>query len=287
MVDQPRQPALHAVEQGTLGESLPLLPAPRLGGDELGRPGPHVVGGDELAGREDQGGGEIAGGSLVVDAERGEAVDLVAPQVDPDRAVGGRREHVDDRSPAGELAPVLDQLLPPVAELDEAVGELVGVDDVAGVDGDRDDLGGPGPEALEEGPHTGDDHGRGGSGIAESPQQFQPPAHRLHRRAHPLERQRLPRRERGDLAGGEELGEVVAELVGHRPGRAGDHERAPPGQPGEGGDRDRPRHLGHRQPRVRLAEGAGQGGFVAQERGEIGQTHGRPRVPHFCRWIGP
>ena len=35
-VDEPRQPALHAVEDGALGQALPLLAAPRLLGDQFG-----------------------------------------------------------------------------------------------------------------------------------------------------------------------------------------------------------------------------------------------------------
>ncbi len=123
VVDEPRQPALHAVEQGALGESLPLLTAPRLDGDEAPRALTDVVGGDQLAGREDQGLGEIAGRALVVDAEGREAVDLVAPQVDADRSVGRGWEDVDDRPAAGELAAVLDEILAAVSELDQLSGE--------------------------------------------------------------------------------------------------------------------------------------------------------------------
>ena len=136
-VDEPRQPALHAVEQGALGEPLPLLAAPRLGADELGGPGPHVVGRHQLAGGEDQRLGEVVDRALVVDAEVGQPVDLVAPQVDAHRVVAGRREDVDDRPAPGELAAVLDELLAAVAELGQAVHELVGVDDVGVADGDR------------------------------------------------------------------------------------------------------------------------------------------------------
>ena len=86
VVDEPRQPALHAVEQGALGEALPLLTAPRLHGDEPAGPLADVVGRDQLAGREDQRLGEVAGRALVVDAEARQAVDLVTPQVDAHRA---------------------------------------------------------------------------------------------------------------------------------------------------------------------------------------------------------
>ena len=64
-------------------------------GRPASRPGlAHVVGGHQLAGREDARLVEVADRALVVDAERGQAVDLVAPQVDADRRVGqstGRR----------------------------------------------------------------------------------------------------------------------------------------------------------------------------------------------------
>ena len=128
VVDEPRQPALHAVEQRALGEALPLLTAPRLDGDEAAGALADVVGGDQLAGREDQRLGEVAGRALVVDAEGREAVDLVTPQVDANRGVGRGREDVDDRPATGELAAVLDEVLAAVAELDQLGGEDVGID---------------------------------------------------------------------------------------------------------------------------------------------------------------
>ncbi len=54
--------------------------------------GAHVVGRHQLAGREDAHLGDVADRALVVHAERGQPVDLVAPQVDADRGVGGRRD---------------------------------------------------------------------------------------------------------------------------------------------------------------------------------------------------
>ena len=71
---------------------------------------------------------EVVGRALVVDPEPGQPVDLVAPQIDADRGVGGGREHVDDRTATGELAAVLDELLAAVAELDEPAPERVGID---------------------------------------------------------------------------------------------------------------------------------------------------------------
>ena len=159
-IGEPRQPALHAVEQQALAEALPLLAAPRLGAHQLRGPGPHLVGGEQLAGREDARLGEVAGRALVAGAEARQAVDLVAPQVDADRLVAGRREDVDDRAPAGELATMLDELLAAVAELGEPSDELVGIDDVVRMHADRIDRGGVGAQPLQQRPDTGDDHGR-------------------------------------------------------------------------------------------------------------------------------
>jgi hypothetical protein len=278
-VSEPRQPALHAVEEEALPEPLPLLAAPRLGADELRRAGPHLVGRDQLAGGEDAGLSKFVDRALVAGAEAGEAVDLVAPQIDADRVVTRRREDVDDRPPAGELAAVLDELLAPVAELGEAGDELVGVDDVRRSHGDRLDRRGVRTQPLQQRSHAGDDHGGGALGILQPPQQLHALPHRLDGRADPLERQRLPRREHGDLTRRHELDQVVAQLCGHRAGRAGDDQRAPAGQRRQGGDGDRPGDLDHRQPRRRLAEGARQRRFVAQQRGEISQSHGPSRVP--------
>ncbi len=119
-VDQPGQPALHPVEHGALGESFPLLAAPWLVGDERRGTGPNGVARQQLARREDANLGEIVGAALVVDRELGQPVDLVAPQVDADRCVGGRRVHVDDRAAPGDLAAMLDEIFAAVAECDQA-----------------------------------------------------------------------------------------------------------------------------------------------------------------------
>ena len=85
---EPRHPRLHAIEHEALGETLPLLTTPGLGTDEGRGAGADVVGGQQLAAREDLDLGEVSRRALVVHAELGEAVDLVAPQVDAHRAAG-------------------------------------------------------------------------------------------------------------------------------------------------------------------------------------------------------
>ena len=125
---QPRQPALHAVEDQALGQALPVLPAPRLLADESSRPGPHLRCGQQLAGREDHGLFEVGQRTLVVHVERREAVHLVAPQVDAHGRVARGWEDVDDGPAPGHLAAVLHQLLAAVAHGHQAGDQLVGVE---------------------------------------------------------------------------------------------------------------------------------------------------------------
>ena len=68
---------------------------------------------------------EVAGRSLVGHVEPGQPVDLVAPEVDADRLLGGGGEHVDDAAPHGQLATVLDDRLAPVAHGRPAGHQLV------------------------------------------------------------------------------------------------------------------------------------------------------------------
>ena len=148
-LDQPRQPTLHAIEVRALGEPLPLLAPPRVGLDELFGASANVGGRHELARREQPDLVEVVDRALVVHAEAGQSIDLVAPQVDADRSVGLGAEHVDDRATTGELATMLDELFAAVAELDESRPELVRVDFLATPDDDRFDLVGLRPELLQ------------------------------------------------------------------------------------------------------------------------------------------
>ena len=134
--------------------------------------------GSELAAGEDLDAVPVVPGALVADGEPGEAVDLVAPEVDAHGGVGGARVDVDDGAPDGHLAPVLDLVLPPVAGDDQAADEVLGVEGVARADGDRLDVLHVGPEALDEGPDRG--HHDGGRVVAaEAPHGPQAPAHGL------------------------------------------------------------------------------------------------------------
>ena len=215
VLGEPRQPRLHAVEHQALGQALPLLAAPRLEADQPLGPLADLVGGQQLAAREQQHLVEVVGRALVGHRELGEPVDLVAPQVDAHRAVGGRREHVDDRArarparPGARPSPRAGSRRPPGRR-----------------PGRRGRSAGPGRTAIGAtsstwGPRrctsarteaTTTSGAR--SGVVQPPQHPQAPAHRLDARAHPLERQRLPRREQLDPVVAEEGGQVVRQPLG-------------------------------------------------------------------------
>ena len=155
---EPRQPALHPVEGLPLGQALPLLAAPRLEGDEPLGPLLHLGGGEELAAPEDLDPGQVVGGALVADGELGEAVDLVAPEVDAHRPVGRGGVDVDDRAAHGQLPAVLDHLFAAVAGGDELAHQLVPVALLAGDHHHGLHVLDVGPEPLDERPHGGDQH---------------------------------------------------------------------------------------------------------------------------------
>ena len=150
----------------------------------------------------------------------------------------------------------------------------VGVHDVARPHDDRLDHGGVGAEPLQQRSNGGDHHQRCPLGVAQPPQHLQASAHRLDRRADPLERQGLPAGELHHRVVREELGEVVGQLPGHRARRAGDHQRTAARQGRQRRQRDRACDLDHRQAGVGLAQGAGQPRFITEQRGEIDEPHG-------------
>ena len=224
-VVEPRQPALHALEEGALGEALPLLAAPWLEGDEPAGPLAQGLARQHLTGREDHRLGDVVDGALVVDAERRQSVDLVAPQVDAHRGVTGRREHVEiapRRANSRGARPA------PRGGSRSRRGDGRTRRDRRWRRGARDRLGGQGAgtEPLQKGPDAGDDHPRAALRVAKPPQ---------HLEARPIVSTDGLSRSNGSVSQAgktatssavDELGEVVGELAGHRPGRRGDEERA-------------------------------------------------------------
>ncbi len=190
--------------------------------DQFGRPLPHGLVGHQLAAAEQLDPGQVVDRPLVGDVEPGQPVHLVAPQVDPDRLVGGGREHVDDAAPDGQLAAVLDDRLAPVAHAHQPGHQLVDVDLVALGHRHRPGRRPPRAEPLQDGLDRCDHDARWPAlrvGAAQLPQQPETVAHGGHVGAHPLEGQGLPGREDLDVrprapVGAGEGGQIVGQLIG-------------------------------------------------------------------------
>ncbi len=254
---------------------------------QAGGPRPDLVGGQQLPAAEHLDLVEVDGRALVGDRELGQPVDLVAPQVDAHRHVAGRGEHVDDRAPHRQLAPVLDLVLAAVAGAHQPGHQLLGStwSPVAHHDGlDLLDVRARGAAAAPA-PGPPPPWARGpAAGAPQPPHGAQPPAHGLDAGADPLEGQRLPGREQLDLVVAQEGGQVVGQALGLGGGGHGHHDRASGCRPaGQAGDGEGPGRLGHRQhgvdgrPRTRPAPALRATGGVGRRGRSCGV--GRARLP--------
>ena len=279
VTDQPGHPRLHAVEDEPLGEPLPVLAPPRFLGHELRRPGPQRLAllpvETQLAAGVDDDLGPRPGGALVGHGELAQAVDLVAPQVDADRGVGGGREDVDDRPPDGELAAVLHLVLTAVAERGQTGHEVVEVDGVPLPHHDRFVLPRPGREPLDE--RTGGRHHdpRRAGGVAELPEDLAPAGHHLDAGAHPLERQGLPGGEQGHRLGTEVDGEVTGQALGVGPGGHADHQRSTAGGGGQRRQGHGPGGLGDGEDGIAPTEDGGDRRVLGEQTGKGTEAHGQ------------
>ena len=121
VVDEHRRQRLHALDgiAAAIGSSSSASSGCSL--QQLGRPGPHSVGQQQLAARRRP--QPVLGDlerALVGDLEVADLLDLVAPELDPQRVLLGRREDVEDAAAHGEVAALLDQLDAGVAGRDQS-----------------------------------------------------------------------------------------------------------------------------------------------------------------------
>ena len=261
---EPREPALHAVEDRSVRKALPVLATPGFAADERGGPLPNAIVHDQFACGEDERLFEVGHRSLVVHRKGGETVDLVAPEIDPDRLVRSAREHIDDGPPAGDLASVLDQFLASVPHVDEPTEQFVRVQHGARMHLHRVDVGVTRPEALQEGPDARDHDERCAVRRGEAPEGLGTSPHGLDGWRDALERERLPCGEQHHLMRSEELHEVVVQVRRHRAGGRGDDIGASFRSPCERGEHEGPGGLrygddgvvppGHRRERRLVAE---------------------------------
>ena len=171
-------------------------------------PGPHLVGEQQLAARRrPQPRGRLEG-ALVGDREGPDLLDLVAPELHPQRVLLGRREDVDDAAADGELAALLDQVDPGVRRAGQPAYDVVELDLVTDGELDRLEVGEPLDLRLEDRADRRDDHldagrwRRRSPGCAQPAQHGEPPPDGVAARGQPLVRQRLPGRVVGDLVPG-------------------------------------------------------------------------------------
>ena len=96
--------------------------------------------------------------ALVGDGEAAQLADLVAPELDPHRVLGRRREDVDDAAADGELAARGDHLDPGVRQLDQPDQQVVEVGGVADPQRHRVQPAQAGRDRLDQAARGGDDH---------------------------------------------------------------------------------------------------------------------------------
>ena len=131
---QPRQPRLHPVEELAPAETLHVLGAPRLADSQGCGSLSHDGVGPHLSCRVDLSLRKLHHRTLVGDRERGETVDLVAPQIDAHRRVGRRAEDVHDPAAHCDFAAMLHLVLAPVAPRHQLRHQLAQVAPVAAGD---------------------------------------------------------------------------------------------------------------------------------------------------------
>ncbi len=157
---EPRQPRLHSLEQLARREAFPGSPPPGRLRDQGLRPRSGRVGREDLPASIEQDAVDLLDGPLVGGIEDGQAVDLVAPQIDPHGEIRGGGKDVDDPAPDRQLAPMLDLVLPAVAQRHEPLHQRRGVELRSGRYGDRARNPLAVGQRLKERPH-GRNHHRG------------------------------------------------------------------------------------------------------------------------------
>ena len=99
---------------------------------ELGGAPAYVVGEQQLAARRRPEPLDLLEGALVGDREGADLLDVVAPELHPQRVLLGGREDVDDAAADGELAALLDQVDAGVRRVRQPAHDVVEVGGVAG-----------------------------------------------------------------------------------------------------------------------------------------------------------
>ena len=237
---QQRQQRLHAVDGDALGQlgqhvghaARHAVLQHRVLGGQLGGAVADVVGEQQLAARhrDQRVDVDLRDGPLVGDGEHPHLRDLVAPELDAHRMLGGRREDVEDAAAHRELTALADHVDAGVGQVDEPGDDVVELG--LGADGQRDrlDVGEVGRHRLQQRPRRRhDDPQRRAEplvvGVGQPAQQHQARTDGVDARREPLVRQRLPGREQRDRVT-EHAAQLGGQVVGLAPGRGDDEQRA-------------------------------------------------------------
>ena len=209
------------MQAGPLRGQLPG-PVPDPGGQQQfpARRRPQAVGRDRQA-------------ALIGGLEEADLLDLVAPELDPERVLVGRREHVKQAAADRDLAPPLDEFDPRVPDLDQMRDGVLQAGLLTRLQLDRRELTQPRHHRLQQAAHGRRDNGqRAGPRVrrvrmCQPAQDRQPLAGGVRARRQPLVRQRLPSREVTHCVRAEQRAEAGREFLGFARGRGdGQHERA-------------------------------------------------------------
>ena len=195
--------------------------------------GPHLVGEQQLAARRRPQPAHRLQRALVGHREGPDLLDLVAPELHPQRVLLGRREDVDDAAADRELAALLHQVDPGVRRGGEPAHHVVELDLVADGELDRLEVGEAAHLRLEHRADRRDDHldraVRGvRAGVPQPPQHREPAADGVAAGREPLVRQGLPGRVVGDLGRVHQPAQRGHQVLGLTGGRR-DREHGAPG----------------------------------------------------------
>ena len=230
-------------------------------------------------------------GALVGDLERADLLDLVAPELQPQRVLLGRREDVDDAAAHRELTAPLDQVDPRVRRGGQAArrGRRAVARRPRGLwTGTRSAS--PRHLRLQHAAHRRDDDPQRagarlvGVGMDQAAQDGEAAPDGVAARREPLVRQRLPGGVLRHQLARQQAGQRLDELLGLALGRGDDEHRAPGTAQvvpaGQRGDHQRAQRAGSGEVQLGSVRAAGsihrgrQGRVGHQRADDTGQAHG-------------
>ena len=235
LVDENRCQRLHALDRDAFGELGEDVGETGPGDGQLGGPRTHLIGEQQLAaGRCPH---ALAGdleASLVGDLEVAHLLDRVTPQLEAQRMLLRRWEHVDDAPTHREVTAFLDEVDPVVRGCGKPGEQDVEVDLVTGPHGDGFEVTESGDHRLQQAAHRSHDDAHGAAaplvvGMRQSAEHVEPSADRVAARAQPLVRQGLPGREPGHRVGRQQVAQRDHQALRLALGRGdGEHRAAGP-----------------------------------------------------------